>query len=188
MEHLWNLKCMIIPVIISHWNSNKRLKEKFGSHSRKMFSVFTTMDSYTWNVTHNTENFIGWNLKPERWGPPLVQEEKYQGVKPRVFSEWFWDGSSCLHYYWYHFCFYIPHAHISVVRSLYFRIISSSFLTPEIATSINIHAPFSLLWFLMSSLLLEVVVLACTCWYYVMGTLSSLLVSPNFGTCLYHCS
>ena len=37
---------------------------------------------------------------------------------------------------------------ISIVRSLYFRIFSASFLitflSPEIATSINIHAPFSL--------------------------------------------
>jgi len=55
---MWNLKCMIIPVIISHWNSNKRFKEKFGSHSRKMFNEFATKDSYNWNITHNTENFI----------------------------------------------------------------------------------------------------------------------------------
>jgi hypothetical protein len=58
IQRMWNLKCMIIPVIISHWNSNKRFKEKFGSHSRKMFNVFTTKDGYTWNITHNTENFI----------------------------------------------------------------------------------------------------------------------------------
>jgi len=25
----------------------------------------------------------------------------------KVFVKWFWDGSSCLYYYWYHFCFYI---------------------------------------------------------------------------------
>ena len=28
----------------------------------------------------------------------------------QVFSEWFWDGSSCPCYYWYHFCFYLPQA------------------------------------------------------------------------------
>ena len=27
-----------------------------------------------------------------------------------VLSEWFWDGSTCLCYYWYNFCFYTPHA------------------------------------------------------------------------------
>ena len=42
----------------SHRNSNKRFKEKFGSHSRKMFNEFATKDSYNWNITHNTENFI----------------------------------------------------------------------------------------------------------------------------------
>jgi hypothetical protein len=31
----------------SHWNSNKRFKEKFGSHTRKTFSRYTTEDSYT---------------------------------------------------------------------------------------------------------------------------------------------
>jgi hypothetical protein len=38
----------------SHWNSNEKLKEKFGSCTRKTFDRFTTEDSYTWNITHNT--------------------------------------------------------------------------------------------------------------------------------------
>jgi hypothetical protein len=58
IQRMWNLKCMIIPVIISHWNSNKRFKEKFGSHFRKMLSEFTTKDGCTGNITYNTENFI----------------------------------------------------------------------------------------------------------------------------------
>ena len=40
----------------SHWNSNEKLKEKFGSCTRKAFHRFTTKDSYTWNITHNTES------------------------------------------------------------------------------------------------------------------------------------
>jgi hypothetical protein len=36
----------------SHWNSNEKLKEKFGSCTRKTFGRFTTKDSYTWNITH----------------------------------------------------------------------------------------------------------------------------------------
>jgi len=39
----------------SHWNSNEKLKKKFGNCSRKTFDTFTTKDSYTWNITHNTE-------------------------------------------------------------------------------------------------------------------------------------
>jgi hypothetical protein len=40
----------------SHPNSNKRFKEKFGSHTRKTFSRFTTKDSYTWDITRHTES------------------------------------------------------------------------------------------------------------------------------------
>jgi hypothetical protein len=40
----------------SHWNSNEKLKEKFGSCTRKTFHKFTTKDSFTWNITHNTES------------------------------------------------------------------------------------------------------------------------------------
>jgi len=32
----------------SHWNSNKKFKEKFGSHTKKTFSRFTTKYSYTY--------------------------------------------------------------------------------------------------------------------------------------------
>ena len=39
----------------SRWNSNEKLKEKFGSCTMKPFDRFTTKDSYTWNITHNTE-------------------------------------------------------------------------------------------------------------------------------------
>jgi hypothetical protein len=39
----------------SHWNSNKKLREKFGSCARKTFDSFTIKDSYTWNITYNTE-------------------------------------------------------------------------------------------------------------------------------------
>ena len=40
----------------SHWNSNEKLKEKFGSCTRKTFDRFITKDSYNWNITHNTES------------------------------------------------------------------------------------------------------------------------------------
>jgi len=39
----------------SHWNSNEKLKEKFGSCTGKTFDRFTTKDNYTWNITHNTK-------------------------------------------------------------------------------------------------------------------------------------
>ena len=40
----------------SHWNCNEKLKEKFGSYTKKTLDRFTTNDSYTWNITHNTES------------------------------------------------------------------------------------------------------------------------------------
>jgi hypothetical protein len=40
----------------SHRNSNKRFKEKFGSHNRKTYSRFTTKDSSTRHFTHDTES------------------------------------------------------------------------------------------------------------------------------------
>jgi len=39
-----------------HRTSNERLKEMFGSHTRKAFSIFTAKDSYAWNMTRNTES------------------------------------------------------------------------------------------------------------------------------------
>ena len=41
---------------LSHWNSNEKLKEKFGIYTKKTLDRFTTKDSYTWNITHNTES------------------------------------------------------------------------------------------------------------------------------------
>ena len=57
--------------------------------------------------------------------------------------------------------------HISIVRSLYFKIFLASFLitflSPEIATSINVHVPFSLSQIIMSGLLLGMGLSVCTC-------------------------
>ena len=54
---VWNLKCTIIPVITGATGIVTRgLRKKFGSCTRKTFDRFTTKDSYTWNITHNTES------------------------------------------------------------------------------------------------------------------------------------
>jgi hypothetical protein len=41
---------------LSHWNSNKSFKEKFGSHTGKIFNSFTIKDIYTGNITHNMDS------------------------------------------------------------------------------------------------------------------------------------
>ena len=53
---MWNLKCTIIPIIWSHWNSNEKLKAKFGSCAGKTLDRFTTIDSYTWDIAQSTES------------------------------------------------------------------------------------------------------------------------------------
>jgi hypothetical protein len=79
----------------------------------------------------------------------------------------------------------------SIVRSLYFRIFSASFLitflSHEIATSVNIHVLFSLTRIIMSGLLLGIVLSVCTRWFHSMVTLPPLLVSNYFGTCSFQC-
>ena len=59
---------------------------------------------------------------------------------------------------------------IYIVRSLYFKIFSDSFLitflSPGIATSINMHVLFSLSRIIMSGLLLGIVLSVCTCWFH----------------------
>ena len=63
-----------------------------------------------------------------------------------VFSKCLWNSPSRPYCYWYHLWFYFHMRCISIVRSLYFRIFSGSFLitflSPEFATSTNINVPF----------------------------------------------
>ena len=56
IQRMWNLKCTIIPVIIGATGIVTRSLKKIGNCTRKTFDRFTTKDSYTWNITHNTES------------------------------------------------------------------------------------------------------------------------------------
>jgi hypothetical protein len=57
IKRMCNLKCVIIPAIIEATGIVKKwLKEKFGRHAGKIFSRFSTKDSYTVNITNNTES------------------------------------------------------------------------------------------------------------------------------------
>jgi len=40
----------------SYWNIKEKFKEKFGNYNRKTLHRFTIKDSYTWNITRNTES------------------------------------------------------------------------------------------------------------------------------------
>ena len=71
------------------------------------------------------------------------------------------------YYYWYHLCFYIPHALYFYCKVFILESCSASFvitfLSPEIATSINIHVPFSLSRIIMSGLLVGIILSVCAC-------------------------
>jgi hypothetical protein len=51
------MKCMDMAVIIGATGIvTGGLRKNFGRHIRKTFSRFTITDSYTRNITHNTES------------------------------------------------------------------------------------------------------------------------------------
>ena len=53
VQRMWNLKCMIVPVIIG---ALRKLKEKFGICTRKTFDRLTIKDSYTLKITYNMKS------------------------------------------------------------------------------------------------------------------------------------
>jgi hypothetical protein len=76
---MWNMKCFVIPVIIGATGIVSRGPTKYletipGKHSIDSLQK----NSCTRNITHYKESATIRNLKPEWWGSPLVQEEKYQ--------------------------------------------------------------------------------------------------------------
>jgi len=63
----------------NHWGHGivtKGLKECENNTKREL-NRFSTENSCTRGITHNKKSATVWNLKPEWWGAPLVQE-KYQ--------------------------------------------------------------------------------------------------------------
>ena len=57
LQRMWNLKSKIIPVIIGATRVvTKSLKKNVETLPYHTFNRFTTKDSYTRNITHNTES------------------------------------------------------------------------------------------------------------------------------------
>jgi hypothetical protein len=57
VQRMPNINCTVLPVIIGATGMvTKGLKKNFKSGTRNTFNRFTTKDSYTWNITHNTES------------------------------------------------------------------------------------------------------------------------------------
>jgi len=51
IQRKWNIKCMIIPVVIGYTGIVTVFKDKFGNHTRKTLSGFSTKDNYIRNIT-----------------------------------------------------------------------------------------------------------------------------------------
>jgi hypothetical protein len=78
IQRMWNMKCFVIPVIIRATGIVTKGLRKYletipGKHSLDSLKK----NSCTRNITHYKESATIRNLKPEWWGLPLVQEEKY---------------------------------------------------------------------------------------------------------------
>ena len=57
IQRMWNLKCTIIPVIIGATGIVTRsFRKNLETVPGKTLNRFSTKDSYTWNITHNTES------------------------------------------------------------------------------------------------------------------------------------
>ena len=54
IQRMWNTKCMTIPVITGATGIVTKGLKNLGRRTRKTLDRFTTKDSYTWNITHNT--------------------------------------------------------------------------------------------------------------------------------------
>jgi hypothetical protein len=81
IQRMWKMKCFAIPVITGATGIVTRgleicLETIPGKHSVDSLQK----NSCTKNITHYKESATIRTLKPEWWGSPLVQEEKYQEI------------------------------------------------------------------------------------------------------------
>jgi hypothetical protein len=80
IQRMWDMKCFVMPVITGATGivTKGLKKKKSGNNTRKAFNRFPKKNSSTRSITHYKESATIRNLKPEWWGSPLVQEEKFQ--------------------------------------------------------------------------------------------------------------
>ena len=100
-----------------------------------------------------------------------------------LFTVSFWDSPSFPYHYRYQYCLEIPHPwflNCTVFVSWNFSTpVLITLLSPDIATSVITHVPFSLPRIMLSGLLLGMVLSVRTFWFHYMVTLCSGFVSTN---------
>jgi len=107
---------------------------------------------------------------------------------PGMLSEWFWGGSSCPIYYWYHVCFNnrrAPNFCYKFCIFYNFLIFLYHISVPWNAVSMNLPVLFQVK---MPGLLLGMVRSVCIFWFHNMFTSPLWLVSTDFDKCSYQCS
>jgi hypothetical protein len=88
IQLMWNMKCFVIPVITGATGIvTKELKTYLETIPGKHSTDALRKNSCTRNITHYKESATIRNLKPEWWGSPLVQEEKYQENTVKIEEE-----------------------------------------------------------------------------------------------------
>jgi hypothetical protein len=78
IQRMWNIKCFVIPVIIGATAIVTKGLKKYLETIPGKHLIDSLKNSCTRNITHYKESATIRNLKPECWGSPLVQKEKYQ--------------------------------------------------------------------------------------------------------------
>jgi hypothetical protein len=78
IQRMWNNEIFFIPVIIGATGTVTRGLKKVWKQYQESIQQILYKNSCTRNITHYKESATIRNVKPDCWGSPLVQEEKYQ--------------------------------------------------------------------------------------------------------------
>jgi hypothetical protein len=78
---MWNMKCFVIPVIIGATGIVRKSLQKYLETIPGQHSIDFLQNTAILGTLHIIRKVLQADLKPEWWGSPLAQEEKYQGRK-----------------------------------------------------------------------------------------------------------
>jgi hypothetical protein len=80
IQQMWHMKCFVIFVTIGDTGIVMKCLKTYVKTIPEQHSVDSLQKNrHTRNITHHKASATSWDLKPEWWGSPLSQEEKYQG-------------------------------------------------------------------------------------------------------------
>jgi hypothetical protein len=74
---MWNMKCFVMPVVIGATGTVTRGQKIPGRNTRQTFHRLIAKNRHLGNIAHTKESATVRSLKPEWWGPPLVQGKEH---------------------------------------------------------------------------------------------------------------